>query len=576
MKNDILVSGIEPGHNQTTFTNSTGRIPAGVSAAEVNTAETQVIPLIVKTDLRSTTPVAPPTTSLSPSGSASSLPSSTSPIATTPSAINNPVAPVLPSSKSTSSQTSSPTSASPTAASPVAASPVSESKAPPSASPSDLTSGKVQLQDGLKPGDKPASLEIAKGTPTVVPPGSKLPASEPAPLQQTEIANPTLASPAAASPTALNLDTSSSTLKTPIPPAPSTPAEAPTPTSLFTSITTSAAPAPAPTSSLLIAGGPAPDPQPSPETIFAVSGTSTTALRGPAASPGTSSANGANSASSAAIDLGGGNESSGPRTSVVVGASVGSVAAIALIAVLLWIFRRRHMKKLQSEPTTPTGFGPSAGRYRHEKQSSVDESRIHVPSLDLPSRARGSFAGAGAPRSRSAERPGAGFGQARTSMHNRSSSAFSGSNVSENPFTDAYAVPKKAPAQPLRGIMKPPPPIPAIPPRSMARYTNTDIPPVPSLTVPGEDNAVAPKRLNLPRDKFHSNPFDLEDNLAARPLPHHRTSSIYPDEDAMGGGDSDYEDMVPLDLDKVRVARDSPTLPMGGGDRWASRVGHAV
>ncbi|CEJ92016.1 hypothetical protein VHEMI07696 [[Torrubiella] hemipterigena] len=567
MKKDILVAGAEPGHNQTTVTNSAGRIPAAVSVAEVNPNDSKVLPLIIKTDLRSTAPVAPPSTSLTPSltpsGSASQSPSSTSPATATPT-INNPAAPILPSSK----PASSPTSSSPTSTSPTASTPVAESKAPPSATPSDLTSGKIQLQDGQKPGgDKPASLEVAKGTPSAVPPGSKPATSEPAPTQ-TEIVNPQLSSPVGANPTSITLDTSSIPVAKTSAPAPTTPTETPTPTSLSTSLTTSISSIPKPTSSLLIAGGPAPDPQPTPDTIFAVSGTSTAALHGPA---GTSSANGA---SSAAADIDAGQQSSAPRTSVVVGASVGSVAAIALIAVLFWIFRRRHMKKIQSEPTTPTGFGPSAGRYRHEKQSSVDESRIHVPALDLPSRARGSYMGA--PRSRSAERPGAGFNEARASMHNRSTSALTGSSVSENPFTDTYAVPKRSPGQPLKGIMKPPPPIPSIPPRSMARYTNnTDIPPVPSLTVPDE-YAVTPKRLNLPRDKFHSNPFDLEDNIAARPLPPHRTSSIYPDEDMMGGGggDSDYEDVIPLDLDKARVARDSPTLPVGGG--WTGRVGSAV
>lgn len=262
--------------------------------------------------------------------------------------------------------------------------------------------------------------------------------------------------------------------------------------------------------------------------------------------------------------------SSMPPTGVIVGASVGGFAAIVLLSVLLWLYRRRLIRHNQNQPLTPIGFGPSDKHFRHEKQASLDSS-IRIPSLDLTKRPIPNSA----TRSRSAGPHGTEVVSSTTRLkHGRSVS------TSDNPFSDVYAVAKGQPhqpgAKPLRGIMKPPPPIPAIPPRSLAR---TAVPPPQTIeektSSASNTSSIVSTCFNLQRDKFRSDPFDLEiatSKLLSRPLPNYRASSIYIGDGAAPECDSDEEDLAHR---RMRPAWDSPTLP-GWEPDLSKYVGRAM
>lgn len=282
---------------------------------------------------------------------------------------------------------------------------------------------------------------------------------------------------------------------------------------------------------LVIAGGSTPVPTASsslgfivPPTVPSGSG-SQTILNVPSGTEA-STGGGGEETGNADLKLQPAQKSSSSSTGIIIGSTFGAAAVVALIAIFIWLWRRRaRRRQLGQQPLTP--LTPGAG-----------ESLSQTPNV-------GSSGGSGS------SKLGGGFslgGWTRSSLpRGRASPAMRqiqpsagergmmpgpapGSSSGNNPFSDANAIDK----QPLRGILKPsnfmfPVKSQAV---GVAATSDVAVPPVPPRSRARTGGAHrASQSLNMPpsrpqssrrassmslsqfgerRDKFRSDPFDLE------------------------------------------------------------------
>lgn len=217
--------------------------------------------------------------------------------------------------------------------------------------------------------------------------------------------------------------------------------------------------------------------------------------------------------------------SSAPPTGVIVGTACGGFAAVAVLIIFIWLYRRRSQRRLQgNEPLTPLN-GPAGGMTQGD---------------------------------------GGAWGQADRGMEEvqpnprRMTMMPPASSSSNNPFSDANAVDK----QPMRGILKAPVfepfnfsletatvgvasttdvAVPPVPPRSRARTVghrssqSFSTPTPPNRPVSSRHgSSLSLGQFTEKRDKFRSDPFDLEldtsmipNSLTPQITQHPRASSIY-------------------------------------------------
>ncbi|KAK3180422.1 hypothetical protein K4F52_008273 [Lecanicillium sp. MT-2017a] len=290
-------------------------------------------------------------------------------------------------------------------------------------------------------------------------------------------------------------------------------------------------------------------------------------------------------------------EQSGPPMSAIIGGSVGGVALLALIGVLIWLWRRKSRRGESRQPLTPL-----SGRHGDvgdtDRQARAQPSEPVAPSggilASLPPWSRSPFSRspaaaatsaqnvekyqpASAPSNNSslvpnwwesAEKEPVALQQPQqtrprgTSVGNDEAQP-GGRGPAANPFSDAHAVDPKASPQPLRGILKPP---------SSSVYSNsgTSAAALAALrrsrahSVSAQRSSQATNTFsklfssrrtssltNDPfedrRIKFRSDPFDLEFDLLSSstsndavedPMPQPldpRTSSIYSSHSASSG-----------------------------------------
>ena len=217
--------------------------------------------------------------------------------------------------------------------------------------------------------------------------------------------------------------------------------------------------------------------------------------------------------------------SSSPPTGVIVGTAFGGFAAVAVLIIFIWLYRRRSQRRMQgNEPLTPLN-GPAGGMTQGDGGAWGQSDRGMEEVQPNPRRL--------------------------TLMPPASSS-------SNNPFSDANAVDK----QPVRGILKAPVfepfdfsletaavgvasttdvAVPPVPPRSRARTAghrssqsfSTPTPPSRPLSS-RHGSSLSLGQFTEKRDKFRSDPFDLEidtsmipNSLTPQITQNPRASSIY-------------------------------------------------